>query len=69
MTRSSTDNIHVMTTIPHDRDTHTSILTMTEVILAEEAEHLDVAVPVAVGYGDASAPMSLGLHFLGQWRI
>jgi hypothetical protein len=65
-TRSSTDNIHVLTTIPHDRDTHTSILTMTEGILAEEAEHVDAATPVTLGYGDASAPISLGLHFLGQ---
>jgi hypothetical protein len=66
MTRSSTGNIHVLTTIPHDRDTRTSILTMAEAILAEEAEHVDAAAPVALGYGDASAPMSLGLHFLGQ---
>jgi hypothetical protein len=66
MTRSSTGNIHVLTTIPHDRDTHTSILTMPEAILAEETEHVDEADPVALGYGDASAPMSLGLHFLGQ---
>ncbi len=35
-------------------------------ILTEEAEHVDVSAPVALGYGDASAPMSLGLHFLGQ---
>ena len=66
MTRSSTGNIHVLTTIPHDRDTRTSILTMAEAILAEEAEHVDAAAPVALGYGDASAPMSLGLHCLGQ---
>jgi hypothetical protein len=66
MTRSSTGNIHVLTTIPHDRDTRTSILTMAEAILAEEVEHVEVAAPVAFGYGDASAPMSLRLHFLGQ---
>ena len=66
MTGSSTDNIHVLTTIPHDRKTRTSILTMTEAILAEEAEHVDAAAPVALGYGDVSVPMSLGLHFLGQ---
>jgi hypothetical protein len=66
MTRSSTGNIHVLTTIPHDRETRASILTMAEAILAEEAEHVDVAAPVARGYGDASAPLPLGLHFLGQ---
>jgi hypothetical protein len=66
MTRSSTGNIHVLTTIPHDRETRASILTMAEAILADEAEHVDVAAPVARGYGDASAPLPLGLHFLGQ---
>jgi hypothetical protein len=66
MTRSSTGNIHVVTTIPHDRDTLTSILTIAEAILTEEAEHVDEAAPVALCYGDAFAPMSLGLHFLGQ---
>jgi hypothetical protein len=66
MTRSCTGNIHVLTTIPHDRDTRTSILTVAEAILAEEAEHVNAAAPVALGYGDASAPMSLGLHCLGQ---
>jgi hypothetical protein len=39
MTRSSTGNIHVLTNIPHDRETRTSILTMTEAILADETEH------------------------------
>jgi hypothetical protein len=66
MTRSSTGNIHVLTTIPHDRETRASILTMAEAILADEAEHADVAAPVARGFGDASAPLPLGLHFLGQ---
>jgi hypothetical protein len=69
MTRSSTGNIHVLTTIPHDRETRASILTMAEAILAflaDEAEHVDVAAPVTHGYGDASAPLPLGLHFLGQ---
>jgi hypothetical protein len=66
MTRSSTGNIHVLTTIPHDRETRTCILTMTEAILADEAEHVDVVVPVALGYRDASSPLPLGLHFLGQ---
>jgi hypothetical protein len=28
--------------------------------------HGGMAAPVTLGYGDASAPMSLGLHFLGQ---
>jgi hypothetical protein len=65
MTLSYTGNIQSLTPIPHDRDTRTSILTMTEAILAEEAEHVDVAAPVALGYGDVSVPMSLGLHFLG----
>jgi hypothetical protein len=64
MTRSSTVNIHVLTTIPHDRDTRASILTMSEAILSEETEHVDATAPVALGYGDASAPMSLGLNFL-----
>jgi hypothetical protein len=63
---SSTGNIHVLTNIPHDRDTRTSILTVAETILTEEAEHVDAAAPVALGYGDVSAPMSLGLNFLGQ---
>jgi hypothetical protein len=53
MTRQPTGNIPVLTTIPHDRETRTSILTMTETILAEEAEHVDAASPVALGYGDA----------------
>jgi hypothetical protein len=66
MTRSSTGNIHVLTTIPHDRETRASILTMAEAILADEAEHVDGAAPVAHGYGDASTPLPLGLHFLGQ---
>ena len=66
MTRQPTDNIHVLTTIPHDRETRTSILTMAEAILDEEAEQVDADAPVAFGYGDASAPMSLGFHFLGQ---
>jgi hypothetical protein len=66
MTRSSTGNIHVVTTIPHDRDTRTSILTVAEALLAEEAEHVDEAAPVALGYGDVFAPMSLELQFLGQ---
>jgi hypothetical protein len=66
MTRSSTGNIHVLTTIPHDRETRASILTMTETILTDETEHVDVSVPVPLGYGDTSSPLSLGLHFLGQ---
>jgi hypothetical protein len=66
MTRSSTGNIHVLTTIPHHLKTRTSILTMVEAMLAEEAEHVDAAAPVVLGHGDVSAPMSLGLHFLGQ---
>ena len=66
MTRQPTGNIHVLTPIPPDRETRTSILTMAEAILAEEAEQAHDTAPVALGYGDASAPMSLGLHFLGQ---
>jgi hypothetical protein len=66
MPRSSTGNIHVLTTIPHDRETHVSTLKMTEVILVDEAEHVDAAAPVAFGYGDVSALLPLGLHFLGQ---
>jgi hypothetical protein len=66
MTRSSAGNIHVLTTIPHDRETRASILAMTEAILADEVEHVDVADPVALGYEDASVPLPLGLHFLGQ---
>jgi len=66
MTRSSTGNIHVLTIILHDRETCASILTMSEAILPEESEHVDASAPVALGYGDATAPMSLGLHFLGQ---
>ena len=66
MTRQTMGTIPVGPSIPHDRDTRTSILTMAEAILAEEAEHGDAASPVALGYGDVSAPMSLGLHFLGQ---
>jgi hypothetical protein len=70
MTRSSTDNIHVLTTIPHDRETRASILTMAETILADETEHVDVAALVECGYGDVSAPLPLGLHFLGQrWSV
>jgi hypothetical protein len=60
MTRSSTGNIHVLTIIPHDRETRPSILTMTETILPDEAEHVDVAAPVVRGYGDMSAPLPLG---------
>jgi hypothetical protein len=66
MPRSSTGNIHVLTTIPHDRETHVSTLKMTEAILVDEAEHVDAAAPVAFGYGDVSALLPLGLHFLGQ---
>ena len=66
MTRQTMGTIPVGPSIPHDRDTRTSILTMTEAILAEEAEHVDAAAPVPLGYGDASASMPLGLHFLGQ---
>jgi hypothetical protein len=66
MTRQLTGTIPVLPTIPHDRETRTSILTMAEAILAEEAEHADAASPIAIGSEDASAPMSLGLHFLGQ---
>jgi len=66
MTRQPTGNISVLPTIPHDHETRTSILTMAEAILAEEAEHVDAASPVTLGYGEVSAPMSLGLHFLGQ---
>jgi len=66
MTRQLTGTIPVLPTIPHDRETRTSILTMAEAILAEEAEHADAASPLAIGSADASAPMSLGLHFLGQ---
>ncbi len=70
LTRSSTGNIQAidpaMTTIPHDRETRTSILTMADAIPAEEAEHVDAGPLVAPGYGDATAPISLGLHFLGQ---
>jgi hypothetical protein len=66
MTRQLMDTIPVVQSIPHDRDTRTSILTMAEAILAEDAEHVDAASPVALCYGDMSDPMSLGLHFLGQ---
>ena len=63
MTRSPSGNIHVLTTIPHDRETRASILTMAEAILADEAQHVDAGAPVPLGYGDASAS---GLCFLGQ---
>jgi hypothetical protein len=66
LTRSSMDNIQVMTTIPHDREQCVTILTMTETILTEEVEHVDVGVPVASVCGDTTAPISIGLHFLGQ---
>jgi hypothetical protein len=66
MTRQPTGTIAVVPSISYDRDTRTSNLTMAEVILAEDAEHVDVASPVALGYGDAPAPISLGLHFMGQ---
>ena len=66
LTRSPTDNVQVMTVIPHDREQHTTILTMTEAILAEEAEHVHGGGPVATGYGDTTALISLGVHFLGQ---
>ena len=65
-TRSSTGSINVMTAIPHDRETRESILTMAEAILAEEAAGVDTPAPVPLGYGEGMAPMSLGLHFLGQ---
>ncbi len=66
MTRPPMGTIPVVSSIPHDRDTRTSILTMTEAILVEDAEHIDETSPVALGYGDMSVPMSIGLHFLGQ---
>jgi hypothetical protein len=66
LTRAPTGNIQAMTVIPHDREQCATILTMTEAILAEEAEHVDGGGPVAPVYGDTTAPISLGLHFLGQ---
>jgi hypothetical protein len=39
MTRSSTGNIHVLTTTPYDRETCASILTMTETILGVGVEN------------------------------
>jgi hypothetical protein len=69
MTRSSTGSIHVLTTIPHDREARTSIVTMTEVILTEETEHVDTSDLVDRGYGDSSgnlwwvtSPGHLRLH-------
>ena len=66
LTRTTTGNIQAMTVIPHDREQRATILTMAEAILAEEAEHVDGGSPVTPGYGDMTAPISLGLHFLGQ---
>ena len=55
-----------MTVMPHDHDQRATILTMTEAILAEEVEQVAGGGPVASDYGDTTAPISLGLHFLGQ---
>jgi hypothetical protein len=66
LTRTTTSNIQAMTVLPHDREPRATILTMAEAILAEEAEHVDGDSPVTPGYGDMTAPISLGLHFLGQ---
>ncbi len=66
MTRTTTGNIQTMTVIPHDHEQCATILTMVEVILAEEAEHVDGGSPVTPDYGDMTDPISLGLHFLGQ---
>ena len=55
-----------MAVIPHDREQRATILTMPEVILVEEADHVDGVGPVAPTYGDTTAPISLGVHFLGQ---
>ena len=66
LTRTPAVNVQTMTVIPHDREQRDTILTMTEAILAEEAEHVHGGGPVATGYGDTTALISLGVHFLGQ---
>ena len=66
LTRTTTGNIQAMTVIPHDREQRATILTMAELILAEEVEHVDGGSPVTTDHGDMTAPISLGLHFLGQ---
>jgi hypothetical protein len=45
---------------------YSSVSQLWVVLKEEEALHVDAAAPVALGYGDVSVPMSLGLHFLGQ---
>ena len=66
LTQDPTGNALEMTVMSHDRDQRGTILTMTEAILAEEAEQVAGGGPVASDYGDTTAPISLGLHFLGQ---
>ena len=66
LTRAPTVNVQSMTVIPHDREQCTTILNMVEAILAEETEYVDGGGLVVSGYGDTTAPISLGVHFLGQ---
>ena len=65
--RSSTGDVPGnMHTFPQDLPTRASILTLAQAIIAEETDGGEPSATVAQGYGDDTAPISLGLHFLGQ---
>ena len=66
LTRSSTSDVLGMPTLPQDLPTRASILTLAQAIIAEDTDGGEAAATVAQGYGDDTAPISLGLHFLGQ---
>ena len=66
LTRSSTSDVLGMPTLPQDLPTRASILTLAQAIIAEDTDGGEAAATVAQDYGDDTAPISLGLHFLGQ---